>query len=116
MITAAGGREIKTVHDPLCLVAATPVGGKLQLMIVRDGKQKTVEASIGEMPQYLASEEREAAHLGSGKAANVLGVELLPLDPQLRRELRVPNDLQAVVVGQVASGNPAGELSIQPVP
>jgi serine protease Do len=116
VITAAGGHDIKTVHDPSCLVAATPVGGKLQLTIVRDGKQKTVEVSIGEMPQYLASEEREAALLGSGKAANVLGVELLPLDPQLRRELRVPNDLQAVVVGQVASGNPAGELSIQPVP
>jgi serine protease Do len=41
-------------------------------------------------------------------------MELLPLEPQLRRELRVPKDLNGVVVGQVASGSPPGELGIQP--
>jgi serine protease Do len=90
------------------------VGSRLALTIVRDGKQRTVEASIGEMPQNLAFEEREAAQPDSGKTANALGMELLPLEPQLRRELKVPKDLNEVVVGQVASGSPAGELGIQP--
>ena len=99
VITAAGGHEIKTVHDLPRLVASTPVGSKLQLTIVRDGKQKTVEASIGEMPQNVASAEREAAQPGSGKAANALGMELLPLDPQLRKELKVPKDLNSVKGG-----------------
>ena len=114
VITAAGGHEIKTVHDLPRLVAATPVGSKLELTIVRDGKQRTVEASIGEMPQNVASAEPESAQPGSGKAANALGMELLPLDPQLRKELKVPEDLKGVVVGQVASGSPAGDLGIQP--
>jgi serine protease Do len=113
VITAAGGHEIKSVHELPRLVAATPVGSKLQLTIVRDGRQKTVEASIGEMPQNVASAEHEAAQPGSGKAANALGMELLPLDPQLRKELKVPKDLNGVVVGQVANGSPAGELGIQ---
>lgn len=114
VITAAGGHEIKNLHDLPRLVAATPVGAKLPLTIVRDGKQRTLEASIGEMPQNVASEEREATQPGSGKTANALGMELLPLEPQLRRELKVPKDLNGVVVGQVASGSPAGELGIQP--
>ena len=114
MITAAGGHEIKSVHDLPRLVAATPVGGKLGLTIVRDGKQRTVEATIGEMPQNVASAEREAAQPGSGKPANMLGMELLPLDPQLRKELKVSKHLNGVVVGQVASGSPAGDLGIQP--
>ncbi|MGA7260210.1 MAG: DegQ family serine endoprotease [Stellaceae bacterium] len=114
VITAAGGHEIKSVHDLPRLVAATPVGTKLELTIVRDGKQKTVEASIGEMPTNVASAEPEAAQPGGGKAANALGMELLPLDPQLRKELKVPKDLNGVVVGQVASGSPAGDLGIQP--
>jgi serine protease Do len=84
------------------------------LTIMRDGKQRTVEASIGEMPQNVASEEREAAQPGSGETANALGMQLLPLDPQLRRELKVPKDVNGVVVGQVASGGPAGDLGIQP--
>ena len=48
VITAAGGHDIKAVHDLPRLVAATPVGSKLELTIVRDGKQETVEATIGE--------------------------------------------------------------------
>jgi serine protease Do len=56
------------------------------LTIARDGKQEAVEASIGEIPQNAASAEREAAQPGSGKPANALGMELLPLDPQLRKE------------------------------
>ena len=116
VITAAGGHEIKTVHDLPRLVAATPVGSKLELTIVRDGKQKTVEASIGEMPQNVASAEPEAAQPGSGKAADALGMELLPLDPQLRKELKAPEDLKGVVVGRPSrerqpsrrSGDPAG--------
>jgi serine protease Do len=80
---------------------------------MRDGKQRTVDASIGEMPQNVASEEREAAP-ASGKTANALGMQLLPLDPQLRSELKVPKEVNGVVVGQVASGSPAGDLGIQP--
>jgi serine protease Do len=114
VITAAGGHEIKTVHDLPRLVAATPVGSKLPLTIMRDGKQRTVEAFIGEMPQNVASEEREAAQPGSSKTANALGMQLLPLDPQQRRELKVPKDVNGAVVGQVASGGPAGDLGIQP--
>ena len=114
VITAAGGHEIKTVHDLPRRVAATPVGSKLPLTIMRDGKQRTLEASIGEMPQNVASEEREAAQPGSSKTANALGMQLLPLDQQLRRELKVPKDVNGVVVGQVASGGPAGDLGIQP--
>ena len=41
-------------------------------------------------------------------------MELLPPDPQLRKELKVPKDLNGVVVGQVASASPAGESGIQP--
>ena len=41
-------------------------------------------------------------------------MEFLALDPQLRKELRVPKEVNGVVVGQVASDSPAGELGIQP--
>ena len=102
------------MHDLPRLVAATPVGARLELTIVRDGKQKTVEASIREMPKNVASAEPEGAQPGSGKAANALGMELLPPDPQLRKELKVPKDVNGVVVGKVAGGSPTGDLGIQP--
>jgi serine protease Do len=114
VITAAGGHEITGVHDLPRLVAAMWVGSKLPSTIVRDGKQRTVEATIGEMPQNVASKEREGVQPGSGKTGNALGMELLPLDPQLLRELKLSKDLNGVVVGQVESGSPAGDLGIKP--
>jgi serine protease Do len=97
VITAAGGHEIKSLHALPRLVASTSIGTKLELTIARDGKQKTVEASIAEMPQNVASGEREAAQPSTGKAANALGMEFLPLDPRLRKELKVPKELNGVV-------------------
>jgi serine protease Do len=111
VVIAAGGHEIRTLHDLPRLVAATPVGSKLDLTIRRGGKQQTVEVTIGEMPEKVASAQRGAAQPG---AASALGMEFLALDPQLRKELHVPKEVNGVVVGQVASDSPAGELGIQP--
>jgi len=113
LITAAGGHEIRTVHDLPRLVAATPVGNKLDLTIRRGGKQQTVAATIGDMPAKVASAKRGAAQPGGG-TASARGMEFLPLDPQLREELQVPKEVNGVVVGQVASDSPAGELGIRP--
>ena len=52
VIAAAGGRQIKAVHDLPRLVAATPPGQKLDLTIRRDGKESTVAATrLGTMPE-----------------------------------------------------------------
>jgi serine protease Do len=90
-----------------------PVGGKLDLTIRRGGKQQTVEATIAEMPEKVASAQRGSAQPG-GSTGSALGMELVALDPQLRQELHVPKEVSGVVVGQVASDSPAGELGIQP--
>jgi len=101
------------MHDLPRLVAATPIGSKLDLTIRRGGKQQSVAATIGEMPEKVASAQRGVVQPGN-TMASALGMELLPLDPQLRKELQVPKDVNGAVVGRVASGSPAGELGIQP--
>lgn len=113
VITTAGDRQIKTVHDLPRLVAETPVGSKLELTIRRGGKQQTIEARVGEMPEKTASAEGGGA-APSGGPASALGMELIPLDPRLRSELRVPKDVKGVVVGRIASDSPALALGIQP--
>ena len=40
-------------------------------------------------------------------------MELLPLTPELRRELHVSKDVSGVVVGRIAPGSPARALGIQ---
>src|SRR5215471_6870977 len=109
VITAAGGHEIKAVHDLPHLVAASPVGSTLSLEVLRNGKQQTLEATIGEMPKKMA-----AAEESGGELASALGMRFEPLTPQLRGQLRVPKDVNGVVVGQIANDSPATTLGIEP--
>jgi serine protease Do len=98
VITAASGHEIKTVHDVSRLAASAPVGSGLNLTILRNGKEQTIEATIGEMPKKVAAAEQ------SGKqSAAALGMELAPLTPQLRSQLHEPKDVNGVVVDRIAS-------------
>jgi hypothetical protein len=49
--------------------------------------------------------------------ASALGMEVLPLDPQLRKELHVPKEVNGVVVGKVASDSPhQSKCSDDPLP
>lgn len=117
VITAVAGHEIRKMHDLPRLVGAAPIGSKLELTIMRGGKSRMLTAAIGEMPQKVASAERGAPAPGVGPghsdAASALGMDLMPLDPQLRKQLRVPKDVAGVVVGRVAADSPAVELGIQ---
>jgi serine protease Do len=107
IITAAGGHQIKTVHDLPRLVASTPVGSKLSLTVLSNGKEQTLEATVGELPQNVAAAEQKE------QPATALGLELVPLTPELRSQLRVPKDVKGVVVARVAGDSPAGQLGVQ---
>jgi len=116
VIVSANGHPIKTVHDLPRLVASMPPGQKLDLQVRRGGKEMTLTATTGEMPQQ---EQQASASLGTsgddkGASTTSLGLQLSALDPSLRREYRIPKDVEGVVVTKVASDSPAAALGIQP--
>jgi len=113
VIIEADGRNIKTVHELPRIVAAAPIGSKLDLTVRRGGEQQQLEATIGEMPETVAS-AKESGVQPSQANASAFGMELVPLAPELRSELHVPKDVNGVVVGRIAPDSPARELGIQP--
>ena len=111
VITAANGHQIKDPHDLPRLVAAAPIGSKVSLEILRDGKKSTLEATIGEMTKSI--EPAQTAEQ-SGGPDSALGMEFEPLTPQLRSRLHTPKNVNGVAVGRVADNSRAASLGIQP--
>jgi serine protease Do len=111
VILGGGGQPIKAVHDLPRLVAATPIGQKFDLTIRRNGKEMTVAATIAEMPE---NPQQAAASPGGEEQATSLGLQLSSLSPALRRQFRIPKDVEGVVVTKVADDSPAASLGIQP--
>jgi serine protease Do len=108
VITAAGGHQIKTVHDLPRLVASSPIGSKLTMTVLRNGKEETLDATIGQMPEKIAAAEQR-----NEQRESALGLELVPLTPEMRSELKVPKDVNGVVVGRIAGDSPATALGLQ---
>ncbi|WP_374764879.1 DegQ family serine endoprotease [Yunchengibacter salinarum] len=91
------------------LVARTDIGKDVSLLILRDGDKKTLTLTTGEYP-----EELEAAQ-GGGQGDSdqfagpdlIEGMELKALTNDMRRQLRVPDEVDGVAVTKVERSSEA---------
>src|SRR5690349_2355038 len=101
VVLSAEGHQIKTVHDLPRLVAKAPIGQKFDLQVRRNGKDMTLAATIAELKEdqqkQVASNENNAQ---PEKAAS-LGLQLATADPALRRQFRIPKEIEGAVVTEV---------------
>jgi serine protease Do len=88
------------------LVARTPIGKSVPLVIIRDKKRETVTVTIAEMKE----EEEVAAGPGS---AEDLGLAVQTLTPELAENLGLERGLKGVVVTQVDPSGPGGDAGIR---
>ncbi len=108
------------------IVANLPIGTRVPVDLIRDGKPLSVTVQIGERP----SEEQLAGELGGGsddgsgaatpdanagqKAARAsLGLSLQALTPETARQLGIPATTRGVVVGVVDPSSDAASSGIQ---
>jgi serine protease Do len=90
------------------VVAATPVGKKVKLVVLRDGKRKTFKVEVG----TLADEETLAAHVEPDEGAAAFGLRVQDLTPEIAEQLGVEDDT-GVLVTSVDPGSPAGEAGLR---
>jgi serine protease Do len=105
VIVAYDGKKIETSKELPHIVAATPIGKEVAVKVVRDGKELTLKAKIGEM-----EEEKTVGMKNPDQPA--LGVSVQNLTPQIARELGVKQTV-GVIVSRVETGSPAEEAGIQ---
>jgi len=100
------GREINEMDELPRLVAGTPVGKKVTLVIFRDGKEKNITVVLGEMP-----EEKKELTPEKGKEDR-LGLKVQELTPDLANQLGI-TDKEGVIITEVEPGSPADEAGLQ---
>ncbi len=106
LIVEVGGKAVRNTHDLLRIVATLQVGRKVTLKIVRDGRERTVEATVGER-----KDAREIARMGKGTER--FGMTVQEITPEMARHFGMA-EKTGVVVTRVAEGSPAEEAGIQP--
>jgi len=102
------GEPIATANELMNRIAMHKPGSKVEVVVLRDGKRKTLSITLDKRPQ----EGTETAG-GSAKAAGPLGLSVQTLTRQLATQLGYEG-LSGVVVDDVEPGSPADEYGIEP--
>jgi serine protease Do len=110
VIVEFNGQDVRDDSKFRLTVGNTAPGTKVPLVVVRDGKRKNIELTLGERPapQMVASAEPES----TGEAW--LGLRVDSADKrELRRRYNLGRSQNGVVVVGVADGSPADEAGIR---
>jgi len=110
IIIEFAGKEIKTNHDLPMAVAATTPGKKSKVVVLRDGRKKTLFIKVGAKADKDASAASVPDKEGSG--AGKLGVVVEDVTPQFAERFGL-NDRSGVVVTSVEEGSIAGRGGIR---
>jgi len=107
-------REIdgkKIVNGSFLQVAVSQIapGNVISLGVIRDGKPETVKLTVGE---YQKNTETASNDKSGDAKKGKLGLTVENLSPDLRSQLRAPENTKGVVVDNVRPGSPADDAGL----
>ena len=100
------GKEVENSHILSRLVAATQPNSKARVDVIRDGKEKTIEVTIGTMPQKMEGQLAEKP--------TAWGLSVQDITPELAQHLGLNTGEKGVVVTDVEPESPAAEAGLRP--
>jgi serine protease Do len=134
------GKDINEMRDLLRIVAESPVGKEVDVVVYRDGKEETVKVKLGQLQDTTdekASTDDPQGEDGDGSMVapddkdggddqaqdqtpevreapqTVLGMNLVVLSNELRTEKGIAESVEGVLVASVDPGSPAEQKGMK---
>jgi serine protease Do len=106
LVIALDGKKVSDSTSLRNMVASSAPGTKVDVKIIRDGKEKTISMTLGEYKEKRIIKKTEYN--------NVLkGVTIQELTPTLRDRLSLPENMNGVVITNISPDSPSQGL-LQP--
>jgi serine protease Do len=101
VILSVNGRDIDRVGGLPTEIAKLRPGSKAELLVWRDGKERTIDVRVDEMPQK--EETRTADRKDKGDETERLGIAVRPLTPEEKRQVETDGSLVVEEVSGAAA-------------
>jgi serine protease Do len=111
VIVSFDNTDITTMEDLPRKVAATPVGKDVKVVVLRDGKRKTFQVTIGQLKEPELTETASSEGSGSGPAR--FGIAAQDITPQIAQQLGLDASDGGVVITQIEDGSAADEANLR---
>ena len=109
------GREVSEMRKLPLMVAETPIGQEVEVVVWRKGEEKTVKIQLGELDdeQIARATTTPEAVEDTGKVPD-LGLALGRITPELRERFGLAEKTDGVVITEVDSEGSAAEKGLKP--
>ena len=116
IILKFNGQDVKEMRNLPRMVAETEIGHDVPVTIWRDGKEVTISAKVGELPddQKVASAAPDKPAPANPVEVTGLGIKLGPITPEARDHYQIGQDQKGVLITDVAAGSPAADRGLKP--
>jgi len=115
------GKEVDEMRDLPRVVAESPVGKAVDVIVIRKGEEQTVKVTLGRLEdndqQASADEDGDdgAADLPDAlETVDVLGMSLAELTDEGRQEFAIADEVEGVVITAVDPESAAADKRIEP--
>ncbi len=109
VIVEFDGKPIDELKELPRVVAATPVDQKVDIVVLRDGKRKTLKTVVGALEE---PEDTELASVTKDEGAAAFGLRVQDLTPDLAQRLGVDEEHGAVITS-IDPGSAADEAGLR---
>jgi serine protease Do len=118
IILKFNGQDVKEMHNLPRIVAETDIGKEVPIVVWRSGKEVTLSATVGEMPDDDTTKLASATPSGKPAPAKPLelsglGLKLAPITPDARDKYQLGQDQKGVVITEVVPGTPAADKGLK---
>ncbi|WP_434095998.1 DegQ family serine endoprotease [Thioclava kandeliae] len=114
VIVKFDGGEVTDTRDLVRRVARAPIGQKVQVVVLRDGKEQTLMVTLGRRETSEAQPIPAAAQAPDETSDTVLGMTIQPLDDDLRGQLDLSSDAKGLVIGDIDEESDAFDKGLRP--
>ena len=110
------GQDVKEMRILPRIVAETAVGKAVPVVLWRGGKEVTVQAAVGELPDEVQQASASPAPAAKPRLAEIagLGARLSPITDDLRTQFKLSADQKGVIVTDVTADGPAAGKGLKP--
>lgn len=108
VIISLNGEAIDSPTTLKNLAAQLDVDKSVPVVVIRDGKEQTLQITIGEQPAELQADSEHA----QSEASALLGLHVQDLTDDIAKQLGYIGDTGVIIAG-VEAGSPAAEIGLQ---
>lgn len=105
VIVAINGKPIENPRQLRLTIGSMSPGTKINLKVLREGKEKQFSVNLGEMPQ---KETKVASNEPTDENSNILdGVTVADLPEEIKKALQIPPDVKGAIITEIDPDSPS---------